>query len=132
MIQNSNFLTALQLQEQYLKGHNQRSVQETQGDKEFSFQDILKNKADESTELKFSKHAANRLSTRNIELSDSQVLRLQSGMEKANAKGIKDSLVLVDKLAFIVNVPSSTVVTAMDQNEANENIFTNIDGAVIV
>ena len=59
-------------------------------------------------------------------------MRLQDGMEKANAKGIKDSLVLMDKLAFIVNVPSSTVVTAMDQNETSENIFTNIDGAVIV
>ena len=53
-------------------------------------------------------------------------------MEKANAKGIKDSLVLIDKLAFIVNVPSNTVVTAMDQSETSENIFTNIDGAVIV
>ena len=59
-------------------------------------------------------------------------MRLRDGMEKANAKGIKDSLVLMDKLAFIVNVPSNTVVTAMDQSETNENVFTNIDGAVIV
>ena len=47
-------------------------------------------------------------------------------------KGIKDSLILVDQLAFIVNVPSSTVVTAMDQTENKSNVFTNIDGAVIV
>ena len=51
---------------------------------------------------------------------------------KAGEKGIKDSLVLVDKMAFIVNVPSQTVVTAMDQDEATDsNVFTNIDGAVI-
>ena len=69
MIQNSNFLTALQLQEQYQNGHKQLNVQELQNGQELSFKDILKNKANADTELKFSKHAANRLSTRNIELS---------------------------------------------------------------
>ena len=57
--------------------------------------------------------------------------RLAEGAQKAGVKGIRDSLVMVDNLAFIVNVPNSTVVTAMDQNQADENIFTNIDGAVI-
>lgn len=52
-------------------------------------------------------------------------------MEMAEKKGIKESLVVVDSLAFIVNVPSRTVVTAMDQNESENNVFTNIDGAVI-
>jgi len=47
-------------------------------------------------------------------------------------KGINDSLVLVDQLAFIVNIPNHTVVTAMNQTEADESIFTNIDGAVII
>ena len=46
-------------------------------------------------------------------------------------RGIKDSLILVDQLAFIVNVPNHTVVTAMDQTENKNNVFTNIDGAVI-
>ena len=64
--------------------------------------------------------------------SDTQMQRLEEGTRRAGEKGIKDSLVLVDSLAFIVNVPSSTVVTAMDQSETKENIFTNIDGAVIV
>ncbi len=51
---------------------------------------------------------------------------------KAGQKGIRDSLVLVDQLAFIVNTKSNTVITAMDQTEADENIYTNIDGAVII
>lgn len=86
-----------------------------------------------STEgLKFSKHAANRLSDRNIELTKDQMDRLNQGTMEAKEKGIKDSLILVDQLAFIVNVPNSTVVTAMDQTETKNNIFTNIDGAVIV
>lgn len=51
---------------------------------------------------------------------------------KADEKGIRESLVIVDSLAFIVNVPNRTVVTAMDRTESNDNIYTNIDGAVIM
>ena len=58
--------------------------------------------------------------------------RLQEGTQRAQQKGIKESLVIVDQLAFIVNIPNSTVVTAMSQNDAVENVFTNIDGAVII
>lgn len=82
--------------------------------------------------MRFSKHAANRLSDRKIELTDEQLERLNDGTKKAGQKGIRDSLVLVDQLAFIVNTKSNTVITAMDQTEADENIYTNIDGAVII
>ena len=58
--------------------------------------------------------------------------RLNAGMARAGQKGIKESLVIVDQMAFIVNVPNNTVVTAMNQQDAEENVFTNIDGAVIV
>ncbi len=97
-----------------------------------SFEDIFKQKLDNASELKFSKHATQRLDDRNIELTEEQSQRLEEGVLKASEKGITDSLVLVDSLAFIVNVPNQTVVTAMDQTESDENIFTNIDGAVIV
>ena len=73
-----------------------------------------------------------RLADRNIELSHAQLERLESGTEKAGQKGIRDSLVIVDQLAFIVNVPNKTVVTAMDSTDTGENIFTNINGAVII
>ena len=73
----------------------------------------------------------NRLSLRNIELTNEQMDRLNQGKIEASEKGIKDSLILVDQLAFIVNVPNNTVVTAMDQTENKSNVFTNIDGAVI-
>lgn len=132
-IQRNQFLSIEQLTDTYLQ--ESKKVQNTSAETAVSFGQILEDKSKSLTQgsvLKFSKHASNRLSMRNIELSDEQVNRLQDGMQKANAKGIKDSLVIVDKLAFIVNVPSSTVVTAMDQNETSDNIFTNIDGAVIV
>ena len=73
----------------------------------------------------------NRLSLRNIELTQEQMQRLNQGKIEAGEKGIKDSLILIDQLAFIVNVPNNTVVTAMDQTENKSNVFTNIDGAVI-
>ena len=132
-IQRNQFLSIEQLTDTYLQ--ESKRIQRTNSENTISFGQILEDKSRTFTQgsvLKFSKHAANRLNTRNIELSDEQVIRLQDGCQKANAKGIKDSLVLVDELAFIVNIPSSTVVTAMNQNETNENIFTNIDGAVIV
>ena len=132
-IHKNQFLSIKQLTDTYLQ--DAKKVQHPGVKSGVSFGQILEDKSKSFTQgsvLKFSKHASNRLSTRNIELSDAQVMRLKDGLEKANAKGIKDSLVLVDELAFIVNIPSSTVVTAMDQNETGENIFTNIDGAVIV
>lgn len=132
-IQKNQFLSIEQLTDTYLQ--DIKKVQRSTNDNAVSFGQILEDKSRTFTQgsvIRFSKHAANRLNTRNIELSDEQVMRLQNGCEKANAKGIKDSLVLVDELAFIVNIPSSTVVTAMDQKETSENIFTNIDGAVIV
>lgn len=82
--------------------------------------------------LKFSKHAGNRLSERNITLSEEQMKRLEEGVGKANAKGIRESLVILDHYAFIVNTGNNTVITAMDQDYEDENIYTNIDGAVII
>ena len=73
-----------------------------------------------------------RLDQRDIALSEDQSSRLEAGVQKASEKGIKESLVIVDSLAFIVNVPNQTVVTAMDQTESMDNVFTNIDGAVII
>ena len=84
------------------------------------------------TELKFSKHADARLNERNIRLSEEQLERLNTGVKKAGAKGIGESLMIMDDLAFIVNVKNNTVVTAIDSKSNEENIFTNIDGAVIV
>ncbi|MDE5930887.1 MAG: flagellar protein [Lachnospiraceae bacterium] len=132
-IQNNGFLSLEQLQDQYL-GRNSRQVQNNSSGDGLSFQDILSRKTErpEVGEVKFSKHAAGRLADRNIELTEEQVERLNLGTAKAGAKGINESLVIVDSLAFIVNVPNHTVITAMERAEANENVFTNIDGAVII
>lgn len=98
---------------------------------ENSFSKILENQyTKQNTELKFSKHANERLQNRNIELSEKQLEKLSEGTKKAQEKGISESLVMVDNIAFIVNVKNSTVITALDEGE--DKIFTNIDGAVIM
>jgi flagellar operon protein len=82
--------------------------------------------------IRFTKHADARLMQRNIRLTDEQMTRLEEGTRKASDKGIKESLVLVDDLAFIVNTDKKMVITAIDQNSSEDNIYTNIDGAVII
>ena len=94
-----------------------------------SFQDVLNAKVEQ--EVNFSKHANQRLENRNIELSEDQLERLNQGVGQARTKQIQESLVMMDNLAFIVNVKNNTVVTAMEQGESGQ-VFTNIDGAVIV
>ena len=130
-IQNSRFLSIEQVQDQYLnQTRNSTPVKSTDGK---SFQEILESRQlGTGNEVKFSKHASGRLAERNIRLTENQMDRLTEGAKKAGAKGIKESLVIVDQLAFIVNIPNNTVVTAMNQQDAAENLFTNIDGAVII
>ena len=145
-VQNNGYLSIEQLTDRYLTGagnidsrsidprnvnFQKTGIRETAG---LSFQKILEQKTAQETDgdLKFSKHALGRLNDRNIELSKGQLERLNDGARKAGQKGIRESLVIVDQLAFIVNVPNRTVVTAMDSTETTENIFTNINGAVII
>ncbi|MCQ2542529.1 MAG: flagellar protein [Lachnospiraceae bacterium] len=132
-INNSQFLSNMQIQEALLSGNNySKSNVNNIPSKGQSFGDILKQKVEDNrSEVRFSKHAMQRLENRNISLTEGQMNRLNEGLKQANIKGIKESLVLVDELAFIVNVPNSTVITAMNQNSDDDKVFTNIDGAVI-
>jgi len=84
----------------------------------------------ELEKVKFSNHAIKRLESRNIQLSDNDITKIEEAVQKAEAKGSKDSLVLMDKTAFIVNIPNKTVVTAVEVENSNENVFTNIDSVV--
>ncbi len=129
-IQNQRYCSIAQMTDSYLSPT--KKTEDSVKAEGLSFQDILRQKSEGTGKLKFSKHAMGRLADRNIELSDSQLERLEVGTKKAEQKGIRDSLVIVDQLAFIVNVPNQTVVTAMDSTETNDNIFTNINGAVII
>ncbi|HEY8491778.1 MAG TPA: TIGR02530 family flagellar biosynthesis protein [Dehalococcoidia bacterium] len=81
--------------------------------------------------LQFSGHAQERLRQRSIHLTQDDVARLEDAVSKAQAKGARESLVLMDDLAFIVSVQNRTVITAVDEATRKENVFTNIDSVVI-
>lgn len=97
--------------------------------KNADFDRIFENQLKEQ-EIKFSRHAAQRLEERNIEISQAVRDKVGKAIDLASDKGIKDSLILTDNVAFVVNVNSKTVVTAIDKESLDEKVFTNIDGAV--
>ncbi len=82
--------------------------------------------------IKFSAHATQRLRERQIQFDSNTMSKMNDAISKADAKGLHDTLLLTDQAALIVNVPNRTVVTAMDREKLIGNVFTNIDGAVII
>ena len=84
----------------------------------------------ELEKVKFSSHALKRLEERNIELSEDEMTKINTAVERAELKGSKDSLVMMNQTAFIVNIPNKTVVTALPIAESKESVFTNIDSVV--
>ena len=95
-----------------------------------SFQDILNEQLNQR--ISFSKHANQRTEERNIQISESDLNRLEDACDRAQQKGIKDALIVMEDSAFIVNALNKTVITVVDKNEMKSNIFTNIDGAVFI
>ncbi len=84
----------------------------------------------ELAKLKFSNHAMKRLENRNIQLTETDINKIQTAVQKAEMKGSKDSLVMMNNTAYIVNIPNKTVVTALPVEQSEDNIFTNIDSVV--
>ncbi|MBD5089404.1 MAG: flagellar protein [Clostridiales bacterium] len=132
-VRNSNFSSIesmrQQLTQQMPKDSNIKELEK----KSISFEEVLstkqKTKVEDTNGIRFSKHANDRLAYRNIDLSKEQMERLENGTNRAREKGIQESLVMVDDLAFIVNVKNNVVITAV--NDTEDAVFTNIDGAVI-
>ena len=81
--------------------------------------------------IQFSKHAAQRMQSRGMEMTPGLLSDLNQAMQRARDKGSKDAVLIGDKSAFIVNIPNNTIVTMMTEREMKENIFTNIDSAVL-
>jgi len=82
--------------------------------------------------LEFSRHLLERINRRKLQVGAEETRKLNEALDKAEAKGAKDSLVLLNDLAFIVSVQNRRVVTALDKSKMNEGVFTNIDSAIIM
>jgi flagellar operon protein len=111
----------------------QDSAPGTQG----SFDTVLREQllqstvAPEAPSVKFSTHAQQRLSQRDIQLGDDDVAKINQAVDRAQQKGAKESLILLDDMAFVVSVKNRVVITAVDQPSMKQNVFTNIDSVVI-
>lgn len=97
-----------------------------------SFQSVLQRQLEQSGGVNFSKHAVKRAAEHNLELSDESLARLNEGVRLAGEKHLEDTLILVDRTAFLVNVKNNTVITAVNSADMKGNVFTNIDGTVIM
>ena len=96
------------------------------------FRELLESKLGENPGVRFSAHAQTRMESRNIELDIEQMTSLSNAVDQAKGKGGHNALVLMKDFAFIVNADNRTVITAMDKAGLNQNVFTNIDSAVVV
>lgn len=96
------------------------------------FGQILEKIQNKDEEIKFSKHATERLNSRKMNLTADEIDRLKTAFHKAEDKGVKDALILMDDKAFIANINNKIVITTVNKEQLKDNIFTNIDGAVII
>jgi flagellar operon protein len=99
------------------------------------FASILRSKlaaAHPAGELRFSGHARKRIQQRDLKLGQRELSLLGQGVRRAEEKGSREALLLLEDMAFIVNVPNRTVVTALDRAQLRERVFTNIDSTVLL
>jgi flagellar operon protein len=96
------------------------------------FEQVYKKEIRKNQGLHFSAHASKRLESRQINLTQLQHQKLEKAVSQAENKGVKDSLILLNRLALIVNVKNRTVVTAIDESQMDGGVFTNIDSAMII
>jgi len=93
--------------------------------------DLFLQKAQQQAPIKFSGHALSRMEARGINFNQGQLERLQQAVAQVDAKGGRDSLVMLDDTALVVSVKNETVVTVVDREQMKNNVFTKIDSAVI-
>ena len=101
-------------------------------DKVNSFKNILENEINKTNAVKISGHALERLKSRNIKLDAADMEKLSQAMDKAESKGARESLLLYKDIAFIASIKNKTIITAVDSENTKDNVFTNIDSAVII
>ena len=82
--------------------------------------------------VRLSQHAQERLKSRGITLSETDMKQLAGAVDSVAQKGGKDSLIMMGDAALVVSVKNRTVITAMDRQGMKGNVFTNIDSAVVL
>ncbi len=105
--------------------------QATQAGGQSQFLSVLQQQLQTGRSFQFSKHAVSRVHERQIDVSETNLQRLDEGMRLAQEKGLRDALILIDQSAYIVSAANNKVIT-VDGEAVKGSVFTNIDGTVIV
>jgi flagellar operon protein len=127
----SNYQRPVNLLE--IANRGQQPVKNAAAKTDASFKNIMNEQlADKAASLNFSKHAQERLHSRGINLSPETLQKISGAIDKAQAKGSRETLVLTDDVALVVGVKERTVITAFDKEKLREGIVTSIDSAVIL
>ena len=108
------------------------SISTPKNEPSVSFADVLRNTIEKNCEVNFSNHAIKRAVDHNMDITDDELNRLNEGVRLASEKNLDDTLILVGEKAFVVSVKNNTVITTVNNNSIQGNVFTNINGAVIV
>ena len=99
------------------------------------FNNILKNeveKRQDESDVRLSTHAARRIKDRNLEIDNQEFIKLREGINRLKNKGGRDSLIITEKAAYIVDVDQRKIITAMDKNNLGDNVFTKIDSTLVI
>lgn len=114
------------------EGNSSFSLTKKVVDRNTDFRHIFQEELQKGKEVKVSAHAAQRLRSRNITLGQKDMEKITQAVDKARDKGARESLILYGDVVLIASIQNRTVITAMDRESSRENVFTNIDSAVLI
>ncbi|MBX4259203.1 flagellar biosynthesis protein [Clostridium estertheticum] len=97
-----------------------------------AFNKVLDKQVKKEECFTISSHAVQRLNSRNINLDDADRKKINEGINMADSKGAKQSLILYKDMALITSIKNRTIITAMDKNQSTGNVITNIDSVVMI
>ncbi|MFA9456089.1 TIGR02530 family flagellar biosynthesis protein [Halalkalibacter sp. AB-rgal2] len=100
--------------------------------KKKNFKEVFQTELNNATKLVFTKHAKNRMESRGISIDDNKWIEIENKVVEARKKGIKESVVITEDATLLINAQTHTIITALNRNEAKSQIFSNINGTILI
>jgi flagellar operon protein len=134
---NGKMYSTIDFSEYSIDGLQNKNNKEQKGlnssdNEKSAFNKILDKQLKKEETFTISSHAAQRLSSRNINFNDADMEMINKGINMADSKGAKQSLILYKDMALITSIKNRTVITALDKNQSQGNVITNIDSVVMI
>ncbi|MFD6438712.1 TIGR02530 family flagellar biosynthesis protein [Peribacillus sp. NPDC060186] len=82
--------------------------------------------------LTISKHAQMRMDQRKIVIEQQTWDKIADKANEAKKMGVTESLIIIDNAALVISTKNNKVITVVDREEASSQIFTNINGTILL